>query len=397
VPDYDSSEETADLLMAVHEDAAPEHEREGPEDDAGARLAIAYRKVKDREFVFSLEGDDYHATLVNLPTVTEVQKTADEKSFFTTGNIGQMLLVHDVKLADGPRPDVPTEWPDGIAAPLRDVAKQRFEPVSSEARRQAAGLSMADVVAGDAQLSDMHKLVLQRQSMRRAASNKTDPKKASRATSTVFVHEEVVDSEPWMDQHPDEVITVEPGADFFVSSTEEAMRVARDAAAATEERHRLAKDKLARAGAPASSSSAAAAPTAAAAPPRPARPAGAPASRPATASAAAAAPKPRPTPSPVPAAVSASMTTTTTTESPPPSAPTATPSPVPSPAPVTAAASAAASSPAPVVVAAEAVVDPEVAALQKLEANLAREKNPVLRKKLLEMVEAMRERLKDKL
>lgn len=52
---------------------------------------------------------------------------------------------------------------------------------------------------------------------------------AAEPESTFFVHEEIVDSEPWMQHHPDDVIVVEQRNDHFESSMREQIQRARDA------------------------------------------------------------------------------------------------------------------------------------------------------------------------
>ena len=45
------------------------------------------------DFIFQLDGRRYPAMLVNLPTLVETHKTADQKTFVKSGEIGQMLQV----------------------------------------------------------------------------------------------------------------------------------------------------------------------------------------------------------------------------------------------------------------------------------------------------------------
>jgi hypothetical protein len=46
---------------------------------------------------FSLGGKTYPARLVNLPCVVESHKTLDKASYFKSGDVGQMIIVYEVR------------------------------------------------------------------------------------------------------------------------------------------------------------------------------------------------------------------------------------------------------------------------------------------------------------
>jgi hypothetical protein len=93
------------LRLALHcfvvEDEAPEWEpgRRGGFSTAmysraGARVAIVDAPyVVPQEFFFTFENEEYPATLVDLPCVTEVYKTADRTALYKSGDVGQILIV----------------------------------------------------------------------------------------------------------------------------------------------------------------------------------------------------------------------------------------------------------------------------------------------------------------
>lgn len=43
-----------------------------------------------------MDGKKYPARLVDMPCVLETQKTLDKKTFFKSGDVGQMLIVYKV-------------------------------------------------------------------------------------------------------------------------------------------------------------------------------------------------------------------------------------------------------------------------------------------------------------
>lgn len=106
--------------------------------------------LKDRLFV-KLEADlrygevrfDHwllHAKLVDIPTIIESLKSIDNKSFYKTADIGQMLICKDEpdqpttddesptknKKKDPTKVDKKYLWPHGVTPPCKNVRKRRF-------------------------------------------------------------------------------------------------------------------------------------------------------------------------------------------------------------------------------------------------------------------------------
>ncbi|KAH9253504.1 hypothetical protein BASA81_008551 [Batrachochytrium salamandrivorans] len=276
-PDYDSTDEVAgdllDLVLGEEED----EEEEGTameEEKPGNELTeekIDYWRVEGKEYVFEFGQEQFHATLVNLPCVIETQKlTADALQMYKTGNVGQALIVHDAP-ASQPRPSelfsmedfVEHTYSHGITPPLQQIS-HRFNKNTPQARRKVADgmhLEIDDIAQADERMNDMKELVLNKNKRhevlatgattataapalipsaggaRRNARNSTaggvgvangGGTLSSATGSTVFMHEEIIDSEPWMDDHPDDVIIIEPGADYFLSSTKAQQRRSRE-------------------------------------------------------------------------------------------------------------------------------------------------------------------------
>lgn len=75
---------------------------------------------------------------VDLPCVVETYKTRDRKMYFKSGDVGQMLIVHN---SEEEAQDVPLEYPSGLTPPTTNITKRRFQrtpfaqtkPVSAQA------------------------------------------------------------------------------------------------------------------------------------------------------------------------------------------------------------------------------------------------------------------------
>lgn len=80
-----------------------------------------------------------HAKLLDLPSVAEALKTIDNKSFYKTADICQILICTEEEEPVAPEDDPPKQrkkdpnkvdkkylWPHGIAPPLKNVRRRRF-------------------------------------------------------------------------------------------------------------------------------------------------------------------------------------------------------------------------------------------------------------------------------
>ena len=124
-PDYDSEEEAGDLLDLDQDEENPnenadkrdENKMDVEEDDEEEEeeLLVDYWRLQGTDYVFRYGEEEYHATMVTLPCVVEVQKTLDSVSLYKTGDLSQMLVVHDVKkTATSVKPDVQSDVLDGF-------------------------------------------------------------------------------------------------------------------------------------------------------------------------------------------------------------------------------------------------------------------------------------------
>mmetsp|Transcript_29004 Transcript_29004/g.112773 ORF Transcript_29004/g.112773 Transcript_29004/m.112773 type:complete len:162 (-) Transcript_29004:1887-2372(-) len=86
--------------------------------------SFSIKWLSEREAVFASDGVEYPATLVDLPSICETQKTADKKTFFKSGDVHQVLLVRN------PEDDHPTHTllKDGLTKASKG-AGHRFAPL----------------------------------------------------------------------------------------------------------------------------------------------------------------------------------------------------------------------------------------------------------------------------
>ncbi|KAI8899633.1 TAFII55 protein conserved region-domain-containing protein [Globomyces pollinis-pini] len=98
----------------------------------------------------SLGKKSYHATLVDLPCITESLKTIDNKQFYKIADVSQMVIVHEEgKRYTGPKDCV---FNDGLSIPLKDVRNCRFrkrmsKKVVEDVEAEVERLLLADIEA----------------------------------------------------------------------------------------------------------------------------------------------------------------------------------------------------------------------------------------------------------
>ncbi|CAI0391281.1 unnamed protein product [Linum tenue] len=75
-----------------------------------------------RSGTFSIGNEQFPASLLDLPCVTESYKTYDDRALVKTADIGQMIMVR------GPNESAPDtiEYRHGLTPPMRDARKRRF-------------------------------------------------------------------------------------------------------------------------------------------------------------------------------------------------------------------------------------------------------------------------------
>eukprot|EP01111_Echinosteliopsis_oligospora_P018336 TRINITY_DN8341_c0_g1_i1.p1 TRINITY_DN8341_c0_g1~~TRINITY_DN8341_c0_g1_i1.p1 ORF type:complete len:205 (-),score=47.51 TRINITY_DN8341_c0_g1_i1:97-711(-) len=77
-----------------------------------------------RQGKFKVGKKKYDAQLLDLPCILESQKTLDKVQYYKSADIGQMLLVQDLKTAIPPPPDFKSL--SGISPPVQEVRRRRW-------------------------------------------------------------------------------------------------------------------------------------------------------------------------------------------------------------------------------------------------------------------------------
>lgn len=82
---------------------------------------------KPRDLLFKIGEDTYYATLRDLPTVVETEKTKDSYVYYKSSDISQVVEVQNVKVGSKPRPEVAYLMDDGLTPPMKQARSQRFK------------------------------------------------------------------------------------------------------------------------------------------------------------------------------------------------------------------------------------------------------------------------------
>mmetsp|Transcript_18471 Transcript_18471/g.23518 ORF Transcript_18471/g.23518 Transcript_18471/m.23518 type:complete len:524 (+) Transcript_18471:29-1600(+) len=175
---------------------------------------MKYVAENSRDFIFIIGEDQYYATLIDLPCIVETQKTMDQVSYYKTGDIGQMLLVHNARVGEEPRPGTVGISPgerkfaaeDGLTPPMKEI-KTRFGSLHPPKDVDPEILGQIDK-----ELVDLEADLVKRE---RSTDEHAKP----------FEYEELIDMEPYM-YYWDDVTTLERGEDNFVASAKAAYDLA---------------------------------------------------------------------------------------------------------------------------------------------------------------------------
>eukprot|EP00039_Didymoeca_costata_P004210 m.71967 g.71967 ORF g.71967 m.71967 type:complete len:448 (+) comp12293_c0_seq1:164-1507(+) len=103
----------------------------------GARLKIGLGAAdRTGNVKVEFDGKSLSGELVNLPTITETLRTADNKTFYKIADISQMVICKEKATnsgteaddeADGEVKERPLKnWPRGLTPPLKNVRRKRF-------------------------------------------------------------------------------------------------------------------------------------------------------------------------------------------------------------------------------------------------------------------------------
>ncbi|PRT56423.1 Transcription initiation factor TFIID subunit 7 [Wickerhamiella sorbophila] len=112
-----------------------------------------------RRAIVSIHGDMYAAQLLDLPTVSEVQKTFDRKNIYKGLDVCQMLLV--CKKISSPQELDTIQWQDyqyqhGITPPLHNVRNRRFHKRLSNKVIETLEARVDELFRKDAEAEETH-------------------------------------------------------------------------------------------------------------------------------------------------------------------------------------------------------------------------------------------------
>jgi transcription initiation factor TFIID subunit 7 len=152
-------------------------------------------------FSFHCDGATYPARLVNLPCPIELHKTHDHAMYYKCVDIAQMLIVYEDSMALDEADAVPkTEgypsyYHSGLTPPMKRVVERRF------ALREHAAVPPPRAEVSDVE-TELHHLML-KISKEPGKRNKVPSLASAQHANKILeeVVEEVVDYEPWMDDH----------------------------------------------------------------------------------------------------------------------------------------------------------------------------------------------------
>ncbi|KAI1813252.1 hypothetical protein GGS20DRAFT_554145 [Poronia punctata] len=130
-----------------------------PKANGGADFAVQFIDAKERRAMVTINGVNYAAVLVQLPTITEAMKTWDRRSMMKNSDITEMLLCFAVvkneaeaKVAPLPPMVAKNElkWPHGITPPMHDAPNRRFRKALSEKQWERTQNQVTKLLEDDA-------------------------------------------------------------------------------------------------------------------------------------------------------------------------------------------------------------------------------------------------------
>jgi hypothetical protein len=226
-------EEVEEHLEDLDPEGFAKLERDTLHTSTTTATTFSWKHAGAERYIFRAGEDEYHATMIELPTTTELHKSTGEgiTDVVAVGRVKRMLLVHPV-LTSEPYPkalahagmDNKMEWKHGITTPMRNAVPDRFAPTSPEAERAKMGIDLRDVYRSEAHLLSLRSQLKGTSSGRMSSSSRT------------FVRDEIVEMPGWMvpliRRNENNVHTVRykdgDAKDGFRAETLRLMRTARD-------------------------------------------------------------------------------------------------------------------------------------------------------------------------
>mmetsp|Transcript_21396 Transcript_21396/g.39843 ORF Transcript_21396/g.39843 Transcript_21396/m.39843 type:complete len:471 (+) Transcript_21396:222-1634(+) len=175
---------------------------------------IAEGGEKTRDVIFRIGQDKYYAKLRDLPSVVETLKTkkSDSGVVYKSANVSQILEVSNAKVGEKPRPDVSELADDGLTPPMAKARSKRFHNMDRAVKH--------DLPPDQGKDGERARLV-------RKMDNELYEivENLSKQNAEVFVHEEVIEMEPFM-HYWDTKTVIHQGSDNFLTESRKAYDLA---------------------------------------------------------------------------------------------------------------------------------------------------------------------------
>ncbi|KAI0107559.1 hypothetical protein GGR51DRAFT_152332 [Nemania sp. FL0031] len=135
-----------------------------PKTNGGADFSVQFIDSRERRAIVTINGINYAAVLVQLPTITEAMKTWDRRSMMKNSDITEMLLCFAVVNSENEARTVPLppmvmkndlKWPHGITPPMHDAPNRRFRKTLSEKQWERTQNAVAKLLEDDAAAEDV--------------------------------------------------------------------------------------------------------------------------------------------------------------------------------------------------------------------------------------------------
>ncbi|ORX92731.1 hypothetical protein K493DRAFT_316421 [Basidiobolus meristosporus CBS 931.73] len=146
------------ILRVNHKEVADKLRKYVQERDIPEDTGFMFRD--NRIGTFHFDGTVFDTKLVDLPTITESQKTLDNKRMFKIADVCQMLVVDGIhKDVEQPRHRHPNPddyiWADGLTRPLKNCRKRRFRKRVSKRTIEVVEREVERLLQEDAQAEDV--------------------------------------------------------------------------------------------------------------------------------------------------------------------------------------------------------------------------------------------------
>jgi transcription initiation factor TFIID subunit 7 len=149
----------------------------------GADVKMRFFDNSGRRCCITVQGRPYAATMVDLPCIIEGMKSWDRRGFFKSSDICQMMLVFariehedDAKHIELPKAIDPktSQYPHGITAPMYNARKQRFRKRIGQQAIERIEEEVEALLAADKEAVSSEFVLVDRADSQRARSAFTD-------------------------------------------------------------------------------------------------------------------------------------------------------------------------------------------------------------------------------